>query len=998
MDVAFWRAATDAAKGFQMKGQTGEHCRVSRRRLVQSIGIAPLFGLFDLPAASAEALAAGAAEKNADLAAAWRIALDPTDEGIAKLWPTSPLSATMALPGSLEQNRNGHPVSTQTPFTGDINDRSWFTAPEYLRYREGNDVKVPFILQPDTWYRGAVWFQRDIEIPADWSGKRIELFLERPHWETQVWIDGRALGRCDALHLPHIYDLGTLKPGQHRLAIRVDNRMIVEIGHNGHGVTDHTQGNWNGIAGRIELRAIERAWIDQIDLYPDFASRKLTIRGKLGRLKEARPPRTVDITVFGKTVRQAVTWSNAPKSALHGEFEVVVSPDAADAASRAAWDEFNPVLHNVAVKLGNGAQWAGHFGWRELVATPKGFLINGRPAMFRGALECAIFPLTGHPPTDIESWRHVMRRAKDYGLNHLRFHSYCPPEAAFDAADEAGIYIQIETVWANQSAKIGSGLPVDQWVYAETDRILAAYGNRPSFMLMTHGNEPGGGGTPEGEAKRDEFLGAYVRHYRAKDPRRLWTSGSGWPTIGSNQYHVTPTPRIQNWGEELKSRINAKPPETLTDYRDFIGQYPVPVISHEIGQWCVYPNLAERAKYTGYLKAKNFDIFADRLEDSGLLDRAPEFLQASGRLQVLCYKEDIESALRTHGMGGFQLLGLQDFPGQGTALVGVVDPFWDEKPYISAEEYRRFCAPTVPLARLASRVVRSGDPFPLTIDVAHFGAAAITDARIEWRIEAGDGAVMVRGAFAPMTLPLGNAPLGLSASPVLTTERATAARLVVTIIDAGGQIAQNDWDLWVYPAAKAPAQPAKRTKADNLVRRTDRIDAPLLEYVANGGTALIGLPPERIAKHETNPVKLGFSSIFWNTLWTQRQAPTTLGILCDPHHPALAAFPSDAHSNWQWWYLIHRAGALRMDVLPKGVEPIVRVIDDWFTARSLALMVEVKLGKGKAIVCGFSLDGAAAEDPVSRQLISSLENYMHSPSFNPATAVSAAQLAKLMSA
>ena len=155
----------------------------------------------------------------------------------------------------------------------------------------------------------------------------------------------------------------------------------------------------------------------------------------------------------------------------------------------------------------------------------------------------------------------------------------------------------------------------------------------------------------------------------------------------------------------MQSRVNAKPPETMTDYRDFVEQHKnAPVVSHEIGQWCVYPNLDEMTKYTGLLKARNFEIFQDQLERNGMLNQAHDFLMASGKLQALLYKEDIESALRTPGFGGFQLLDLHDFPGQGTALVGVLDPFWDSKGYITAEQYRRFAGPIVPLARLERRI------------------------------------------------------------------------------------------------------------------------------------------------------------------------------------------------------------------------------------------------------------------------------------------------------
>ena len=942
--------------------------------MIQSLAAMPFLGV-----AGGAVQAAAAEAGDQDLAAIWRRAIDPDDRGEAACWFVRDLGDTLPLPGSLEAARIGNPVSPDTPWTGDVKDTRWAIAPEDAAYRVPGQVKIPFFLQPDSWYRGAAWYQREIEIPAAWRGKRVALFLERPHWETRVWINERPCGRCDALHVPHQYELTGITPGRHRLTIRVDNRMIVEIGHNGHGVTDHTQGNWNGIAGRIELRASEPAWIEQVDLHPRFADRTLTVRGTTRRLAGAAAPRTAEIRFGGRVRRSPVTWR-----AEEGQFEasLQLSPD--DPAAK-PWDEFSPTLHDVAVQLTNGEEWRGRFGWRVLAGGRNGFTLNERPIMFRGALDCGIYPLTGHPPTDIDSWRRVMRRAQDYGLNHLRFHSYTPPEAAFDAADEAGIYLQVETVWANQSVMIGSGLPVDAWVRAETDRVLAAHGNHPSFVLMTHGNEPGGGDTAAGEATRDAYLADYVRHYRAADPRRLWTSGAGWPELPENDYHVTPDPRVQAWGEELKSRINAKPPETRTDYAGFVEQRSVPVISHEIGQWCVYPDLNERRKYTGYLKAKNFDIFEDRLRATGLRDLAPQFHYASGRLQLLCYKEDIESALRTHRMGGFQLLGLQDFPGQGTALVGVLDPFWDDKGYVSAGEYRRFCDAVVPLARMERRVFRSGEQFQATIDVANFSATAIGAAEIGWRIDGADGVRLAGGALPTQTLPVGNAPIALPIAATMRAERAQAARLTVTIRRSGEVVAQNDWDLWLYPDAP-PAAPRRAARAD-------RIDAAVLARLARGEDVLIGLPPARVANYADRPVKTGFSSIFWNTSWTGRQAPTTLGILCDPAHAALADFPTEVHSNWQWWYLMHRAGALRLDLLPPDVTPIVRVIDDWFTARPLGLVIEVAVGRGRAIICGFDLD--AGEDPVGRQLVASLERYMAGPAFRPAVRVTPAQLRAL---
>jgi hypothetical protein len=293
-----------------------------------------------------------------------------------------------------------------------------------------------------------------------------------------------------------------------------------------------------------------------------------------------------------------------------------------------AWDEFQPALYRLEATLEGGATGRSvTFGLREIGTQGTQFVLNGRKLFFRGTLECAIFPRTGHPPTDTEPWKKVIRAARAHGLNQIRFHSWCPPEAAFVAADELGFYYQVECAsWANTSTSLGEGKPIDTWLYAETDRILRAYGNHPSFLLMPYGNEPAG--------KDREYLGAWVDHYKNLDARRLYTSASGWPQIPQNQFHVTPTPRIQGWGEGLKSRINGRPPETLTDYREYVQKWIVPVISHEIGQWCVYPNFDSMDKYTGYLKPRNFEIFKESLREHGMLSQAQDFLWASGRLQT----------------------------------------------------------------------------------------------------------------------------------------------------------------------------------------------------------------------------------------------------------------------------------------------------------------------------------------------------------------------------
>ncbi len=584
------------------------------------------------------AMAAAAAAETLDLSGRWRLALDRANGET----PPATLAESMQLPGLLQAQGFGDDVSTETKWIGGIADRSWFNAPQYAPYRQPGNVKVPCWLQPDRHYAGVAWYQRDIEIPAAWSGQRVVLTLERPHWETRVWLDDRPVGTNNSLSTPHVYELGLvagdgathlrqgsgghapprsdglgsgrLQPGKHTLTVRVDNRMVVDVGENSHSVTDHTQGNWNGLVGALTLHRTPPVWIEDVQVYPDAAAKSARVKVRIGNATGEAGGGRCQVSGVGCQNGGAatdVTWSVAGGTA---ELDVAFTP------ASSTWDEFDPVLIPLTLTLTPDTRNPtphmrdARVGLRTLATTGTHFTLNGRPIFLRGTLECAIFPKEGHPPTDVESWRRIVRICKAHGLNHIRFHSWCPPEAAFVAADEEGFYYQVECAsWANQSTTIGDGKAIDAWIYAEADRILQAYGNHPSFLLMPYGNEPGGRNHPA-------FLGKWVEHYKAKDPRRLYTTAAGWPERSENQYHNVPQPRVQGWGQGLGSRINARAGETTTDYRGFVEKRSVPVVSHEIGQWCVYPDFDEIPKYTGYLKAKNFEIFRDFLNARGMGD------------------------------------------------------------------------------------------------------------------------------------------------------------------------------------------------------------------------------------------------------------------------------------------------------------------------------------------------------------------------------------------
>ncbi len=917
------------------------------------------FGLF---------LVADAAD-SVSLAGNWRFALDQNNAGVKEDWQERTLADQITLPGVLQYQGYGDDVATDTKWTATLYDKQWYLKPQYKKYAEPGNVSVPFFLQPPKHYVGAAWYQRDIEIPAEWKGRRVVLTFERAHWETRIWVDKVPVGSNDSLATPHEYDLGIVEPGQHTLTVRVDNRMIVDVGYDAHSITDHTQGNWNGLVGRIELTATSPVWIDDVQTFPNVERKSVRLKVQIGNASGKTGEGT--LTVDDKT--EAVKWDEKGGRA---EFEIALG----DAAK--PWSEFHPTLQKIAVSLkGDGADDRRDvtFGLREIAVEGMNFTMNGQKFFARGTVENCEFPLTGYPPTDVESWRRVIRICKEHGLNFIRFHSFCPPEAAFIAADELGFYFQVECgMWVRRAnMSLGRGKSNDAWLYRESERIVRAYGNHPSFTMLVHGNEP---------TVDEKFIAAWVKQWKEKDSRRLYSSSTGWGLTNENQFNVAHT------SPDRKVPMRGQGGWNGGDFRKATDRSKVPMVTHEIGQFCSYPNFDEMAKYVGPLKPKNFAIFRDSLAEHGMLDLDHAFAEASGKLQTLCYKEEVEAALRTPKLGGFQLLDLHDFPGQGTALVGVLDVFWDSKGYVTPAEFRRFCSETVPLARLTKRTWTTDETLTTEIEISHFGDTPLENAVVSWALKSDDGKVAASGEFPTKTIPLGNNfSLGAIVVPLKDLPAPKLYQLEVSVAKTA---VANDWSVWVYPAA------AKRENAkedDSLATPeglsvTNSFDDATKAKLAAGGAVLYFADKE--ISWKAPPA--GFVPVFWNLQMFPRWKGQTLGILCDPQHPALTEFPTKSYSEWNWSDVLSNCRAFNMDDLPKDMKPIVRMIDDWNRNRRLGIIFECKVGEGRLVACSADLPRLSKRYPAAKQLYRSLLDYAVSEKCKPTVAVSVEQVQSLL--
>ena len=932
------------------------------------------------------------------------------------------------LPGSMLTNDKGDPVTTHTQWTGSLYDSSYYFNPFMQPYRNEGvgtasgqvEMKLPFFLTPRKHYVGTAWYRRTVYVPDEWKGQRALLFLERPHIETTIWVNGREVGHQLSLSTPHQYDVTEwLLPGQrNQIIMRVYNGIEnVCVGQDSHSVTDQTQGNWNGVAGRMHLMAVpKQLYIRQVRVYPNVKDAYATVRVWLaGELtKDAQQWRrflngpnvpTLHVTVATQGRVPNRGWTGRDCYVTDSVLTLRVPLD--DMLN--LWDEFSPNTYQLTAELGSDT-YQTTFGMRLIETQGRQFRINGRPLFLRGTVENCCFPETGFPPLDVDSWLYVFDRCRQWGLNHVRFHSYCPPEAAFIAADQVGIYLQVEgPTWPNHGVRLRRGMKIDQYLLDESRRIIDTYGNHPSFVFMAAGNEPAGDWVA--------YCNDWVKQMAEYDPTKLYCGasvGGGWAWDDGSQYHVKGGARGLDWDKRA--------PQSADDYLDQI-KFPrnykatepnnTPIVAHEQGQWCVFPDLQEGKDYTGAYKAGNLDIFRDLLRHGGMAGMDRKFLMASGRLQTLCYKYEIERNLRTPDYAGFQLLGLNDYSGQGAAYVGPLNVHWGTKGYVNADEWTQFCAPFVPLAKFPRFVYTTRDTLVVPIEAynALNGTMKVKNLRYTITTVRGDSThIVASGDLLPegispkksrkgISIPIGkNTPLGTVVLPLNRQQAPAQLQLAVYV----GDEKQNSWDFWVYPEASAleivtanmnnatiePVATAQQkvAKAKAVpVFVTDTLGQAALDVLARGGRVLV----EAAGKVALgSDVRQTYLPVFWNTSWFKMRPPHTTGAYIDKSHPLFQLFPTDDWSNLNWWELLNRAQVMNLMELPADYQSPIQPIDTWHVSRKLGMMVEANVLKGKLVITTLDLKKNLKERHAARQMRRALMAYMQGEQFRPTLTLS----------
>lgn len=908
-----------------------------------------------------------------NLAGTWQFAIDRNDRGVAEQWYNRSLDDTIELPASMPQRLKGDDISVNTRWVGSLYDSSYFFNPYMAKYRKpGKDMKLTFFLTPDKHYVGVAWYQRIVTLQKYDKNSTYTLYLERPHIETTLFVNGMRVGMRNSLVVAHQYDVGQyLHQGDNTISVRIDNRPeTVNVGQDSHSITDQTQGDWNGIVGRIELQQTSATHITDLQVFPDIDKQNALV--KLQVVGKPKSKYTLTLHAYSNEIEGGYSEGRIETTVtLTSDTTLFEYP--VKLKNMKLWDEFHPytyILTALLSKKKSTVDLTGTtFGMRKFEIRGKMFYVNGHEVQLRGTVENCDFPLTGYAPMDIESWERVFRRCKEYGLNHMRFHSYCPPNAAFAAADKVGFYLQPEgPSWPNHGVALGNGRPIDTYLMEETIRMAKDYGNHPSFCMLACGNEPAG--------RWVDWVSKFVDYWKATDTRRVYTGasvGGSWQWQPKSQYHVKAGARGLQWANRR--------PDTMDDYTSTIGQVAEPYVSHETGQWCVFPNFDEISKYTGVNKARNFEVFRDILNDNGMGSRAKQFLMAAGKLQAICYKYEIERTMRTPQYAGFQLLSLNDYSGQGTALVGVTDVFFDDKGYMTAPEFRAFCSPIVPLARIPKFTYTNNETFHADILLNQYADHTLLNISPTYTITSA-GKTLHVGRFPAQDWKIGNnIPMGSIDFPLTSIKEAQKLTLTISL---PGTEAENHWDFWVYSA--------EVEEEVGNVWITDQFDEKAQSILKKGGKVLL-TAAGKISYGKD--VVQQFTPVFWNTSWFKMRPPHTTGIFVENTHNIFDLFPTDYHSDLQWWELVNKAQVMQFSDFPNDFQPLIQSIDTWFLSRKIGMLFEANVLGGQLVMTTMDITNNLEQRHAARQMRVSILHYMNSEQFHPSFSIDPQRISDL---
>ncbi|MDO5516664.1 MAG: glycoside hydrolase family 2 TIM barrel-domain containing protein [Clostridium sp.] len=767
-------------------------------------------------------------------------------------------------------------------------------------------------------YIGPMWYSKEVFIPEEYEEKEIVLFLERIMMSSMVWVNNNFAGEFVSLSVPHKFNITEFIKYGHKntITIRVDNRDYYNIKDHSSSYTEETQTIWNGIVGAISLEIKNKVNIEKINVTPDIKNSEIEVE-IITNNKSDKNNYNVKVAVEGfeeiQVKEELLNFEDRFKITYKFNSEVEL------------WNEFNPVLYTINCSILDGDivldSKCIQFGMREIKRQGKYIYLNGERIFLRGTLDCCIYPMTGYPPTEVETWEKIFNTIKEYGLNHIRFHSWCPPESAFTAADKCGIYVQAEgPIWLDDYfCEIGSCVEHYDFFPKEAGRIIDEYSNHPSFIIFSNGNEI-----------RGDFslLNNIIKNVN-KDKRLLYTLTTNWDREVYDGDDIFIAQSFDGIGVRGQYFLNEMVETTSLNFDKAVASRDLPTISHEVGQYSVYPDVRDIYKYTGNLRPINLEAIRQDLKDKNMINDIDKFVTASGRLAANLYKDDIEAALRTRDLSGVQLLGLHDFTGQDTATVGLLNVFWENKGIVDAETFRNFFGSVVPLINTKKRIYSSSEDVEFKILIFNYSNTEFKDKTVYYKISSGREVLysekIKAEAIKKNTLVGLKDIINISLNSI---DKNTQLKLEVGISDTDYK---NSWNLWVY--------------VDKLNTHKKMINSKqeFIESINRKEDCIVYINSENMNNLKENK----YFPCFWSPVHFETTDPN--GLYIDNESELFNDFPTCNFGDYQWKSIVENSKIMDISDIDDVVDNVAQVVPNFFCNEKMSMIFTTNINNSKVI-------------------------------------------------
>lgn len=852
----------------------------------------------------------------------WNYKEDREDVGIKENWYEKLLVENLIkLPGTTAEANIGDPIEIEAKMSKEAVNR----------------------LREHYSYLGAMWYQKTIFIPYEAKDKEVYLYLERSMLETMVWIGDDFVGSFDSLSVPHKFRITDfVEPGKdHKVTIRIDNRDKYDIKDYSSAYTPQTQTLWNGVVGELAIDLKDKTNFEKVKIIPKISEKSIVVEANINNYSDAEDYKLL-IQVSGSEEKLM-------KVNLHNKNNIIKCIYKIN-ENIELWNEHNPYLYKLTCKLLKGSTIVDkkvmEFGMREISTEGRHILLNGERIFLRGTLDCCIYPLTGYPPTNVSEWERIFKIVKSYGLNHVRFHSWCPPEGAFKAADKVGIYVQAEgPIWLDDYfCPVGEYKGHYEYFPKEAKRIVEEYANHPSFIIFSNGNE----------IKGDfNLLNNIVKELK-EDKRLLYTLTTNWDRKVYDGDDVFIAQSFDEVGVRGQYFLNEMVETFKLNFDEAVSKRTLPTLSHEVGQYSVYPDIREIYKYNGALRAINLEAIKNDLEEKELIKDIDKFVTASGKLALNLYKDDIEAALKTRDLSGVQLLDLHDFPGQSTATVGILNAFWESKGLIEPEEFKGFFGPVVPLIISEKRIYSNTEEFKFNIQISNYLNVDLSSKKINYKLK-NKNSIIHSGCIESIDLKK-NFLTNIDKEIIIRLDSIKENSMLKLEISIDGTEYKNTWKIWVYNGVK-----------ENKLQYVTSKDK-LIKAVDNNENVVLILNSENMKVPRQNK----YFSVFWSPVHFETKDPN--GMYVDYNNELLKDFPTEEFGDYQWKSLVESSQIINTKDINNKIVNIAQMVPNFYSNEAMSILFATKIKESIVIVTSIDFINIEEKSIEAKALYTSIES------------------------